>query len=1854
MQQSILTKIKLFILRNRQNRIFRKCVQVLCCMVVFVTTYALILPAITMEQDVFCGKEAHEHTEECLQPIPVPVPVCTPESLGIHTHSGSCYNADGTVICGQADYVVHSHSGSCYDAAGQLLCLLPERGSHVHGESCYVPGETQPETLHVHSEDCYIQEKGELTCTEEEREGHSHGDQCYGPGDLLECTLAERHVHDASCYSLPLTCSLSTEPHVHSAECYGAGNLQCSTPEYHTHENSCWDRSLSCGKSEGGHQHSGSCWETVQVCQNSEETHIHGEGCTESRLICGLTEESHYHDDSCYTAILRCQIPENHAHSSSCYESILVCGKEAGQAHEHNDSCYGTEPQLQCRMPENHVHDSGCYNQILNCEVPEDPGHRHEDACYQWESVLNCGMEEGQPEPTEPPEPVLACTEPEAPVHVHGDSCFELQEKTCQGGEDHQHTDSCYTCGLEAHEHTLICYSDPDADVESPEVWKATFAHVTLTGDWPTDVVAIAETQLGYTESTRNYDVWEDNSIHGYTRYGAWYGVPHGDWCGMFASFCLNYAEVKGMPHNYGVRPWIEDLTKLGLYYTAKETKAQKGNLIFFDWDADGLSDHVGIVAEVQEPQEHTGASVKTIEGNSGNAVRYQHYDPNDPVILGYGLLPGQERIPLIVEEEPADEQSQVFEQPDSLLEILICGTSAHFHSDSCYDQDGTLICEIPDHIHTVSCVSPSSPVGYVGQQMQKRMLLAPRSEGSIVYYENISSMLSQIKITDKEGNTVYSNTDDSGTKTITLGDHYAISLYFSESTYTQFDTQGDGKLYYNIPSNLMCDTVTDGTFFGKILVDKDNDGVREEEVEALVATYTIIDNQLVVTPALQPNYFEIINNAYIQLSFDAEAVDNSSSDKNEIKFNDYYSVTVNIQENGTLEKEKRKLSFDPETKTVTFQATMTAVNGAMEIENISDWWWGNTTSGNQIKPADTTYQIVSIIDTGKDEEHRDVTDQWSEPNEATIWTAPYDGPYRLNRGESLILTYKITFKDYVTENMDFYNVIATNANPPGGDSVYSETDIEVDIIFPAVNKYGNYATEEINGIKREALEWTVVIGDPEQESVTVTDKLGPGQTYCKEQPLKIEARREDGTTEYFEIDWIGITCNTDNTEFSYTLPIGYVEYKLIYYSHYTFTQTDSDTQTFTNNVTTNLSVNNQPVGTSGSMDVFGIPPAIDKVISAIDDEYLTYNISCIMPAQLNNQTGVMVYDQLASWGTDHGYFDNNPQDLVVTVTKQNGEVITLKPYDPQQPAEGTYLLEHCGQTFNIYFNTADKTGTVWKFNEDTKLTISYKIPFSTPLLTGWEGSPTETTLLQFLRNTRQGINNDAHLQYAPNHEISDDAYYVPVMAPTEPLTKTGRATGDDGVYSYSVWFSSGANEDSIFDYDTESSKNNVDTFVLSDTFDSRMEYVPGSFQVNIWQYWNYTTLHSIYVPRDDLSLANGSALTVSAADLILKGGSEDETLLAAIQNHLVGGYQYEFIYKLQVIDDVKKEATVGTISLDNKAKITWTNENNPGGVEYEAQTDVSYRTGVLDKTMDRPNAFSNKADFTITVNPNEKDLDPDADKFVLNDIMSDNLSLLYDTITIKVLDKDTHAEKSTLTLEECQFAYNPDENLLSFLLPDNKFICIAYTCEVSGTPNQNVDISNAVEIVGKTSIRDVVDSKFLVKKNTGQVGGSNDKFYLMKLDSVTKAALPKATFELYGDTFRSGAKTITVGGQQLYFYKEFTTGENGVVEVEDSQLLAEHLYALVETVPPAGYVKKDEPILFYMEYAPSGGMEIDIIPDGNLYVIQNDPETSYVLPATGGVGHELYTVGGMLLMMAAVLLLYSQRKCRKEDYQSS
>ena len=62
-------------------------------------------------------------------------------------------------------------------------------------------------------------------------------------------------------------------------------------------------------------------------------------------------------------------------------------------------------------------------------------------------------------------------------------------------------------------------------------------------------------------------------------------------------------------------------------------TNLVPGDVIFFDWEQDGISDHVGLVVGRDENY------VYTIEGNSSDMVRTKQYGINSPSIQGYGLM---------------------------------------------------------------------------------------------------------------------------------------------------------------------------------------------------------------------------------------------------------------------------------------------------------------------------------------------------------------------------------------------------------------------------------------------------------------------------------------------------------------------------------------------------------------------------------------------------------------------------------------------------------------------------------------------------------------------------------------------------------------------------------------------------------------------------------------------------------------------------------------------------------------------------------------------------------------------------------------------------------------------------------------------------------------------------------------------------------------------------------------------------------------------------------------------------------------------------------------------------------------
>lgn len=307
MKHGALQSAEKYMKAHKRKKSWYRVVTGLACVVVFCTVYALILPAITMEKGA-CEIPEHTHSEACYTQVTSATrtePVCTIESLNLHQHDDTCYDSEGNLTCGYADFVVHQHDSACYDENGNLWCPLPEIETHEHTGSCYaVPEAEEP---HVHTDACYIMERDELTCTE-----HVHTDDCYTETSTLICSLEEsdEHQHSDDCYAWNkmLTCDLSTEP----AEVATEPVLVCGKAEIllHEHTADCLEESgnLICGKIQVlSHQHTASCFETVEKLVDTES------------LTCTLPEdEKHTHTALCYgTWELTCDM-EEHTHTEEC------------------------------------------------------------------------------------------------------------------------------------------------------------------------------------------------------------------------------------------------------------------------------------------------------------------------------------------------------------------------------------------------------------------------------------------------------------------------------------------------------------------------------------------------------------------------------------------------------------------------------------------------------------------------------------------------------------------------------------------------------------------------------------------------------------------------------------------------------------------------------------------------------------------------------------------------------------------------------------------------------------------------------------------------------------------------------------------------------------------------------------------------------------------------------------------------------------------------------------------------------------------------------------------------------------------------------------------------------------------------------------------------------------------------------------------------------------------------------------------------------------------------------------------------------------------------------------------------
>lgn len=343
---------------------------------------------------------------------------------------------------------------------------------------------------------------------------------------------------------------------------------------------------------------------------------------------------------------------EEHVHTDDCYTEELVCGYEEGQP-EDPDSAFSVdseptteEPEAEPEElepeetePEVHHHTADCYETVLveheeltcgeeehthdeTCPVDPDTGdflcgfeeHTHTDDCFttetETEEKLVCGYEEGEvlsDGTAADDDGIAALEDTNTATSVAEDSSSEAVSEPVL----HHHTEACYekvlTCTIPEHTHTLACLADYSADVETDDDWEK--YSVGLSDHWNEALLAVAQEQLGYKESEKNFQTDEALGdiidVHHYTRYGAFYGNPYADWDVAFIAFCQHYAGIPKteIPQRLGLEALRADMDAMGFAYLTEGEEAAyeaiPGDVVTYNKNGTADDETIGIVETV-------------------------------------------------------------------------------------------------------------------------------------------------------------------------------------------------------------------------------------------------------------------------------------------------------------------------------------------------------------------------------------------------------------------------------------------------------------------------------------------------------------------------------------------------------------------------------------------------------------------------------------------------------------------------------------------------------------------------------------------------------------------------------------------------------------------------------------------------------------------------------------------------------------------------------------------------------------------------------------------------------------------------------------------------------------------------------------------------------------------------------------------------------------------------------------------------------------------------------------------------------------------------------------------------------
>lgn len=314
---------------------------------------------------------------------------------------------------------------------------------------------------------------------------------------------------------------------------------------------------------------------------------------------------------------------------------------------------------------------------------------------------------------------------------------------------------------------------------------------------------------------------------------------------------------------------------------------------------------------------------------------------------------------------------------------------------------------------------------------------------------------------------------------------------------------------------------------------------------------------------------------------------------------------------------------------------------------------------------------------------------------------------------------------------------------------------------------------------------------------------------------------------------------------------------------------------------------------------------------------------------------------------------------------------------------------------------------------------------------------------------------------------------------------------------------------------------------------------------------------------------------------------------------------------------------------LNNESK-EYSNLLEYEGKKQKQETKVERETQVVSK-FGRQIENTTKIEYTVTINPAGKDLDPNSDKIVLRDKLElDNRYSAYiDASSLKLYEYDSETEDhrgKLIDSSRYQVQMDTQNNVLTITLPDELACVLVYQYDFDVGKAASPRIGNNVVLQGEFSS----DVDTAIDTTHSEAGVVRGKMSIFKVDGKDYSkTLPGAKFRLYvfnpdtsqWDVMRDGNST------------EFVTDKNGEIcfagTNKDRFLSAFNLYKVKEIQAPDGYELNEKPYYFSIYQADINKTKQDAIAEmynreiftrsqidpNEVWFVPNNKEVSMYIP---------------------------------------